>query len=646
MGDHRALRDRAAQGRREPGLSDTDALDGARRVCRVVPDVTAVERAFDYLVPAELDALVRVGSVVRVPLHGRRVRGWVVADGVEPEAPGERLREMLAVASEGPPPELVALSGWVARRYAGPRVAVLRSATPPNRVEPGSVARAATPRPAPPLGSPSGEAERAADDLAARARATRVSVVRWPPLLDRRRLVGGLLAEAGSTIVVTADGIRAARLVDWLGRGGRRAVLFRGDDPAATRTAAWRTAAAGECVVVGGRTAALAPVPDLSAVVVVDDADEALKEERSPLWHAREVVAQRAARASARFTVVSPAPSAESLGMVDAPLAVPRGLEVQGWPRVEIVDRRDEEPGAGPFSEVLAAALRATVDAGALAVCVLNRRGRARLVACRDCGALTRRDPEGAVVWDLAAEGEPAALPESGVEICPRCGSTRRRVLRAGVTRLREELAALLPRVEVGEVDATTATVPETPLLVGTESLLHRAEVRRRRPGLVAFLDFDQELLAPRYRAAEQALWLLVRAAQLLGGRPRPTSRLLVQTRQPDHDVIEAAREADPERAAIAEQARRRALRLPPFGALAEIGGEAAVVEGAVELLSTLDVRAQGVSVLGPLGAPGGRARALVRAPDHETLASVLVGALPRARSSGRLRVDVDPLRA
>jgi primosomal protein N' len=56
------------------------------RVCRVVPDITAVEREFDYSVPDPLAALVRVGAIVRVPLHGRRVRGWVVADDVASES--------------------------------------------------------------------------------------------------------------------------------------------------------------------------------------------------------------------------------------------------------------------------------------------------------------------------------------------------------------------------------------------------------------------------------------------------------------------------------------------------------------------------------------------------------------------------------
>jgi len=82
---------------------------------------------------------------VRVPLHGRRVRGWVVADSVTPETE-ERLLELLAVASQGPPAEVVALADWIAWRWRGPKIAVLRSASPPNRVPPDTKPEPAWPR--------------------------------------------------------------------------------------------------------------------------------------------------------------------------------------------------------------------------------------------------------------------------------------------------------------------------------------------------------------------------------------------------------------------------------------------------------------------------------------------------------------------
>jgi primosomal protein N' (replication factor Y) len=162
--------------------------------------------------------------------------------------------------------------------------------------------------------------------------------------------------------------------------------------------------------------------------------------------------------------------------------------------------------------------------------------------------------------------------------------------------------------------------------VVGTEAVLHRVA----RADVVAFLDFDQELLAPRYRAGEEALALLARAARLVGGR-RDGGRLLVQTRIPNHESLDAAVHADPGRFALVESARRAALRFPPDTALAEISGEAAAA-------FVSELGADGVDVIGPSGA----GRWLARATDHRRLCDRLA-AVPRP--GGRLRIAVDPIR-
>jgi primosomal protein N' (replication factor Y) (superfamily II helicase) len=611
--------------------------------CRVVPDVTALERAFDYLVPDAVDARVRVGTIVRVPLHGRKVRGWVVArNATAADVDPARLLPLHSVVSAGPPADVVELAQWTATRWCGPLVAVLRSASPPNRVT-GDVAAftsAVEPRR---VRDPSGATtalEAAADALAGARSASGPLVLRWPPLLDRRRVVERCLAPMGSTIVAVADGARAAALVAHLQRQGRRAVLMHSDLSDAARTDGWNETRRGNSVIVGGRIVAFAPVPDLQAVIVVDDADEALQEERVPTWHARDVLAERASRAGVPFTVVSAAPTLHASVWYGEPRHPSRDVERSGWPRVDIVDRREEPPGAGLYSVALADALRTTVDAGGVSVCVLNRRGRIRLLACASCGELTRWDRTGAPVWS----GEFIDVEIAKPTVCPHCGSTKLRTLRSGVTRAREELSALLGGVEVADVDTATGEVPDVSVLVGTESVLHRAEVRRRAPQLVAFLDFDAELLAPRYRAAEQALWLLVRAAHLLARRPRPETRLLVQTRVPHHEVLVAVRDADPAIVTAAEREHRTTLALPPFVALAELTGEAAALDAAVEELRGLEHQAAGVSVLGPL-VTGTETRALVRALDPATLSTALAAALPAARAKGRLRAAVDPPR-
>ena len=150
---------------------------------------------------------------------------------------------------------------------------------------------------------------------------------------------------------------------------------------------------------------------------------------------------------------------------------------------------------------------------------------------------------------------------------------------------------------------------------------------------MVAFLDLDQELLAPRYRAAEQALALLARAARALGGRRGGGGRLLLQTRLPEHAVVQAALHGDPSRVADAERARREELRYPPFAALALVSGRRRPGVGRR--------RARrghlGVEVL-----DSGDGRWLVRAPIPAALADYLASV---PRPSGRLRIEVDPPR-
>ncbi|MGH9164420.1 MAG: hypothetical protein ACRDZW_02760, partial [Acidimicrobiales bacterium] len=86
------------------------------------------------MVPEHLDGRVRIGTIVRIPLQGRRVRGWVVAEAEEPPPAGVRLRAITAVSGWGPPPDLVELATWAAWRWAGRPSAFLRVASPPGVV--------------------------------------------------------------------------------------------------------------------------------------------------------------------------------------------------------------------------------------------------------------------------------------------------------------------------------------------------------------------------------------------------------------------------------------------------------------------------------------------------------------------------------
>lgn len=624
------------------------------RICRVIPDHRALDRALDYLVPSELDADVAVGSIVRVPLQGRRVRGWVVADNVDPEAQRDRLRSVLEVVSIGPPPELVELTAWAAWRWAGPRAAFLRAASPAllvpalaagamestgalaalQRVSQGGSQGELKTDGASCGGGPTIEAE--ALELAAEAKATAHAVVRWPPAIGVDALLSALLEGEGSGLVIAPDARAGVRQVELLRSRGIPTVMLRADQSARQRVAAWTRARRGNCVVVGGRLAAWVPLPDLRRIVVIDDLDESLQSERAPIWHARDLCAERARRGGVQITMVSPVPSLESTEPATQRFSPSRTTERAGWPLVEVIDRREDFSTPGALSSGLAKALQRTLETGDRVVCVLNRRGGARLLACRECRNIVRCENCGAAgAEDATVDPVELVCPRCSQRwprLCTSCGSTRLSVVRAGIARLGRELA-VLTRVAVGAVDAASKELPDTPVLIGTEAVLHRV----MHAGLVAFLDFDQELFAPRYRAGEQALWLLVRAARLVG--PRSVGgRILVQTRTPQHEVLRAALYADPDLFLVPESAQRAELGLPPFGAVAQLTGALPALEAVRTALMGEGLDVGGLS--------GVNADLSVRALNSSLLADALAKTLPAARSLGRLRVLVDPPRS
>jgi primosomal protein N' (replication factor Y) len=386
----------------------------------------------------------------------------------------------------------------------------------------------------------------------------------------------------------------------------------------------WSLARAGWANVLGSRSAAFAPIAAPAAVIVLDEHDESFQQEQTPTWNARDVLIERARRCGIPCLLVSPTPSLEALN-AGTLLTQSRSAERAGWPLFDIIDRRDEPPGSGLFSERFVQALRGD----GRVVCILNRKGRSRLSSCVACGEVASCEKCAAAVIQ-GEDGSLVCLRCDTVRpmLCAKCGGTKMKNLRAGVNRVREELEALArePVAEVTAERGTDAGGTGTRVVVGTEAALHRIH----KADVVAFLDFDQELLAPRYRAAEEAMALLVRAARVVGPRSGG-GRVLVQTRQPHHEVLQGALLAEPTRVSDAERERRQLLGYPPAKAMAVISGASA--QAWVDSF----VAPIGVEMLGPSDGQW-----IVRAATHELLCDALSAA---TRPGGRLRIEVDPLR-
>ena len=617
-----------------------------RQAVQVLVDEPAIDREFTYLLPPELASgrvPVTVGTVVRVVLNRRRLRGWVT--GLEAPVPsGRELVPISGVVGVGPPPHIVELASWAAWRWAGTRAHFLRIASA-DRVVAGLPSDVSGGR----EGAQAPVSADAPDWVAAAFASGRKApaVVRLGPCADEWPLVAAAVRR-GPSLVLVPTVAWAARLAGRLRQAGVSTALAPRD---------WAGATAAQAVV-GTRTAAWAPCGPMDTVIVLDEHDGAYQSEAAPTWNARDIAVERARRDGAQCLLVGPMPSPDALvgarrpGTTDAPVLItaPRPTERGAWPRVQIADRRQDDPTAGGWcGEALAALLRTD----STVVCVLNRTGRARLAYCASCGELACSEQTGRA---LRLEKEQFVDPGSGEKrpaVCESCGATRFRRARVGVKGVAEEMERLARRPViqiVGESAAATdaalgstadsthrhrrAASPQLAdgpaLYIGTEAVLHRVP----SADAVAFLDFDQELTAPRYRAAEEAFALLVRAARLVGPRTGG-GRIVVQTRLPAHPALLAAVEADPGDWIRAEVERRSQMHQPPAAAWALVSGAAARTY--IDLLSAGD-RAGALDIAGPAE---GTWR--IRSDDRDVLLHALAAA---ERPSGRLRVAVDPLRA
>jgi primosomal protein N' (replication factor Y) len=572
-----------------------------------------LDRPFTYRVPEALQDTVHLGSRVKVPFGGRRrVDGWVV--GRADELPADA-RDLLRVVSPLPafgPGELELLR-WVADRYAGTVVDALRLAVPPRVAAVDAAFAAEGPdrgdrrEPVPP---PEG------DPLVELAAAGRGGAVYWRPLPGEDRgarvtaLVEAALAAGRGAIVVTPEVAAGSAVGDAVRKAFPDAADLASDLSDRRRYRAWAELRRGRrLVVVGGRSAVLAPLPELGCVVIDDEANFAHKEQRTPRFHAREVALRRAARGRALCVLTGTVPSPEALAAMQAGqcrlLRPDRATERHARPLVEVVDPDDEGPTAARLHPRALAAVRAALQRGESAYVLVPRRGAAdpaepgARTAGQVAAELARILP-GTPVWRLDREVvDPGAIP-------PWAGQ------RPGV----------IVGTVAGVKDHPPLTGCRTVVVVGADTALGQAEVR----------------------AAEDAYRTWSRAAAWCGPGRAATGRLVLQTRHGGHHAVQALVRWDPEYFWRHELPRRVELRFPPARRLVLAEGpvpeEAPAARAA--LAAALGPKAE---LLGP-AAMGRGWRIIAKVEDAEWAARALRPVLAEASRTGgpRMSVDVEPL--
>jgi primosomal protein N' (replication factor Y) len=354
----------------------------------------------------------------------------------------------------------------------------------------------------------------------------------------------------------------------------------------------WRRIRAGDVdLVVGTRTALLAPLSDVGLIVVDEEHDAAYKSDRTPRFQARDAALELARLAGAAVVLGSATPSVESVGHARTGRYRRVRLPVRAAgtePVVTAVDMRAELAAGnrGLLSLALTQALEALdTDRGDRAILVLNRRGTASVVVCRDCGTVQScPDCDRPLVYHQA--GTTLRCHHCGrawppATRCPSCQSPRIRYLGGGTERVEREVRERFPRLRVGRLDRDVVErrgAAERVLdafaggaldvLVGTSLVAKGIDVPEVT--LVGVVSADIALNLPDERAAERTYQLL---AQAVGRAGRGDRRgiAFIQTYRPEHRAIRAVVDGSADAFYDEELALRERFGSPPFGRLVKL---------------------------------------------------------------------------
>ena len=431
-------------------------------------------------------------------------------------------------------------------------------------------------------------------------------------------------------------------------------------------------------IVVGTRSAVFAPLEDVGLIVVDEEHDASYKQDESPRYNGRDVAIVRGQRAGALVVLGSATPSMESYhnamtGKYQRVVLERRVLD-RPLASVSVVDMREEYAAEGPdviLSRALREGIQVRLDRKEQALVLLNRRGFATAVFCRQCAG-TIDCPNCSVSLVVHGEGNarrarchycnftsrvPPACPlcagpyleQAGfgterveAEVKKACPGARVARLDRDAIRKRGSLASLLSRFREGAID----------VLVGTQMIAKGHDFPRVT--LVGVVSADVGLGLADFRASERTFQLLTQVAGR-AGRGEQLGEAIVQTLYPDHYSIQLACRQDFPAFYERELVFRRAMRYPPMislvNAVVRSRTFAGAMDDAADVAEAVRRSDGGLRILGPAPAPLGklrgeyRAQLLIKGMNRKKIREALQSALgARPELQRRVVVDVDPL--
>lgn len=428
----------------------------------------------------------------------------------------------------------------------------------------------------------------------------------------------------GAIVLLPEIALTPQSLAIFCARYGDRVAVVHSGLSAGERFDAYTRVREGRAdVVVGTRSAVFAPVPRLGLIVMDEEQEHTYKSDMDPKYHARDIARWRCAHDNALLLLASATPSLESYHKARQGkytlLTLKERYGGAKLPSVTIADMRPEAAAGNlsPLGAVLTEELQAVTARREQSILFLNRRGYNAYVSCRSCGEAikcphcsvsltyhTARDSyeHGGLVCHWC--GYRTELPQT----CPSCDSPHLARLGYGTQRVEQELGVVLSGAAVLRMDTDTTSAKfaydrllgqfrrhEADVLLGTQMVTKGHDFPDVT--LVGVLLADASLYLDDYRASEKTFAMLT---QVIGraGRAARAGHAVIQTNNPDHDVIRLACAQDYETFYEREIKLRKLLVFPPFCDIALLTltctDERVLLESAQELRRLFDEKVHG----------------------------------------------------
>ncbi len=390
-------------------------------------------------------------------------------------------------------------------------------------------------------------------------------------------------------------------------------------------------------IMIGPRSALFTPFARLGLIIIDEEHEGAYKSEALPRYHARETAVERARLAGAFVVLGSATPSVDSYYRAKrgeySLVQMLRRVGGRALPECSVVDLREElrEGNRSILSRRLQDKIGRCLKEGRQAMLFINRRGRLSFVSCRACGYVLKC-PHCDVSLSLHEQGRLichyCGHEEAAPAACPNCASPHVSGFRAGTQKIEEVVRRRFPEAKTLRMDFDTTRGKdgferilsafarrEADILIGTQMIVKGHDF----PGvtLVGVLAADLALHAGDYRAAERSFQLLTQAAGRAGRGDAP-GEVVIQTYDPGHYAIRAAKGQDYEAFYEAEISVRRLLKYPPAANMAlllftsrqeeEAGRAAGFLAALIQ-----KARVPGLKLIGPASASVGKVNDVYR---------------------------------